>query len=114
MSQSCNLFSEGPRKRHPRALGLDELMKTFQILILVLCLIFVFSTWQPYCSPLGLLAVCLPRLLVIALRPARVVSIVAKKLAGGSQDRPLAHLLLLRSGFTSLALFVANTRYFSL
>jgi hypothetical protein len=26
ISQSCDLFSEGPRKRHPHALGLDELI----------------------------------------------------------------------------------------
>jgi hypothetical protein len=25
MSRSCDLFCEGPRKRHPHALGLDEL-----------------------------------------------------------------------------------------
>jgi hypothetical protein len=26
MSQSCDLFYEGPRKHHPHALGLDELI----------------------------------------------------------------------------------------
>jgi hypothetical protein len=40
MSQSIDLFSEGPQNRHPCALGLDELMKRFQRLILDLGLIF--------------------------------------------------------------------------
>jgi hypothetical protein len=29
MSQSCDLFSKGPRKRHPRTLALDELILSF-------------------------------------------------------------------------------------
>jgi hypothetical protein len=29
MSRSCDLFFKGPRKRHPRALGLDELILSF-------------------------------------------------------------------------------------
>jgi hypothetical protein len=45
-------------------------------------------------------------------RPARAISTTAIKLTSGSRDRPLAHLFLLRSGFTSLALCVASTRYF--
>jgi hypothetical protein len=30
MSQSCNLFSEGSRKRHPRTLGFDDLIHNLQ------------------------------------------------------------------------------------
>jgi hypothetical protein len=47
MSRSCDLFSKGPQKHHPHALWLDELMKRFRRLILVLGLIFGFGVWQP-------------------------------------------------------------------
>jgi hypothetical protein len=39
MSQSCNLFSEGSRKRHPRTLGFDDLIHNLQCsgILLIFC-----------------------------------------------------------------------------
>jgi hypothetical protein len=53
MSQSIDLFSEGPQNRHPCALGLDELMKRFQRLILDLGLIFLFWHLVAFLQPIG-------------------------------------------------------------
>jgi hypothetical protein len=52
MSRSCDLFFEDPRKRHPHALGLDELIELIWGLISVFGFPFVLA----FCGPLGLLA----------------------------------------------------------
>jgi hypothetical protein len=59
MSRSYDLFSEGLRKRHPRALGLDELIGRFWGLMSAFGLPFNFVIWCPFCDPLGLLTACL-------------------------------------------------------
>jgi hypothetical protein len=47
MSRSYDLFSEGLRKRHRRALGLDELIGRFWGLMSVFGLPFNFVIWCP-------------------------------------------------------------------
>jgi hypothetical protein len=63
MSQSCDLFYEGPQKHHPHALGLDELIGHFPWLLLCASALSI-RTSRPFGSPLGRLAACLMRLFV--------------------------------------------------
>jgi hypothetical protein len=48
ISRSCDLFSEGPRKCHPRTLGLNELILSFwSRLFLIVDLLFSFGKACP-------------------------------------------------------------------
>jgi hypothetical protein len=78
MSQSCDLFYEGPQKHHPRALGLDELIGHFPWLLLCASALSI-RTSRPFGSPLGRLAACLMRLFVTTPQSMRVISTGATK-----------------------------------
>jgi hypothetical protein len=56
MSRSCDLFSEGPQKRYPHALGLDELIELIRGLISVFSLPFGFCVLWPIGPLSGLFA----------------------------------------------------------
>jgi hypothetical protein len=87
-----------------------------QRLILIINLLFSFgnahlAAFQQPVGPLsGLFAVTVSYCASIHVN----ISTVAIKLASGFWGRPLAHLLLSHSGFTTFVLCVANTHCFLL
>jgi hypothetical protein len=103
-----DIFYEGPRKRHPHTLGLDELIGHCPWSLLCASALSI-CVRRPFCGMLACLAACLMRLSVTAPRYVQAVSTTAIKLVGGSWGRPLAHLLLSHSGFTRLALSTLPT-----
>jgi hypothetical protein len=69
MSRSYDLFYEGPRKHHPHALGLDELIGHYPWSLLYALALSICAE-RDFGGPLGHLAACLMRLFVTVPRSA--------------------------------------------